>query len=173
MAVEMEATGIPHFTHASRVHFDELDSWQMLHNARYGVHVERANTDWYFHMAGGEYGPGEDPDQFVFMREYSVEFKVPVIGPQTMWIDMWRIRWGRSSARYEFACRNEDGSVEFARGRRTIVKIDPSTGTATPWSERLRQKVAEEDALRAAAMAAGATRATNLEPDREVQVAHA
>jgi acyl-CoA thioester hydrolase len=171
MAVEIEPTGIPHFTYETEVHFDELDAWQMLHNARYALHVERANVAWYFHLTGGSYAPGEDADQFIFLREFSIEFKVPVMGPQPIWIDMWRIRWGASSARHEFACRNEDGSVEYARGRRTIVKVDPSTGAPVRWTEKLRERIAREDAHREAAMAAGATRAPNLEPELDALTA--
>jgi acyl-CoA thioester hydrolase len=146
--VEIEPVDLPHFTHASEVHFDELDAWQMLHNSRYGLHVERATMAWHLAVTGNPYGPADDPDQFVFMREFQIEFEAPVTGPQTIWVDIWRTRRGRSSFTHVFQCRNEDGSVVFARGRKTVVRIDPATGKPTPWSDELRRAAAAEDARR-------------------------
>ena len=145
-----EPAGGPRFTYASPVYFDELDPWRTLHNARYAIHVERANLAWYAHVSKRDFAPEEDPDQFVFVRDWHAEFTAPMFGPGTMWIDIWLERLGRSSSTYAFSCRNEDETVEYARGRKTIVKVDPRTASPVPWTDRLREAVASERARAAA-----------------------
>lgn len=141
-----ELVGIPRFTYASPVYFDELDPWRMLHNARYPIHVERANVAWYEQFNSRAFAQEDDPDQFVFIREWHAQFKAPMFGPGTMWVDIWLVRLGRSSSSYVFSCRNEDESIEYARGRKTIVKVDPRTGAPASWSTRLCEAVAAEQA---------------------------
>jgi acyl-CoA thioester hydrolase len=141
-----EPLGAAHFSYASQVYFDELDPWHMLHNSRYAVHAERANLAWYLEITKGSYGPGADSDQFIFQRHFEIDFSAPLVGPQTMWIDLWMTRFGRTSSTYAFSCRNEDGSAVYARGQRTIVKIDPETRTTSPWSQSLRDAVAAWEA---------------------------
>ena len=41
-ATELNFEINPKFLYASRVHWDELDPLQMLHNSRFAAHVERA-----------------------------------------------------------------------------------------------------------------------------------
>ena len=128
------------YTFDSPVFFDELDPMQMLHNARFAAHVERAIISFY-NTSGRtwERDPADNPDQFHVVRELRIEFLNPVVGPRTMKIDVWVERLGNTSCTYGFLCRSHDGRLEYARGERTIVKIDPATHRPSPWTEFFRE----------------------------------
>ena len=91
----------PRFVYFSSIHFDELDAMQMLHNARFAAHVERAVIAWY-HAMGRTWrrDPADNPDQFHVVRDFHIEYLRPVIGPGTMRIDVWLERMGTTSCVY-------------------------------------------------------------------------
>lgn len=129
----------PCFTYLSPVHFDELDPMMMLHNARFAAHVERAVSGWYAVNGGRwELDPEANPDQFHVVRELRIEFLNPVLGPRQMRIDLWVEHLGTTSCVYGFLCSSEDGETPFARGERTIVKVDRATYRPAPWSDLFR-----------------------------------
>lgn len=129
----------PKFIYHSPVHFDELDPMQMLHNSRFSAHVERAITAFYLTTGRRwETDVRNNPDQFHVVRELRIEYLNPVIGPQTIRIDVWVERLGTTSCVYGFLCSTEDGRTAFARGERTIVKIDPASKRPAPWSDFFR-----------------------------------
>lgn len=133
----------PRFVYLSPVHFDELDPMQMLHNGRFPAHIERAVSGWY--AAGGgrwERNTADNPDQFHVVRDLHIEYLNPVLGPGIMRIDIWVERVGTSSCVYGFTCSSEDGNTAYARGERTVVKIDPATHRPAPWTERFRERLA-------------------------------
>ena len=129
----------PRFAYLSDVHFDELDPMQMLHNSRFAAHVERAIISWY-HSLGKTWrrDPADNPDQFHVVRDLHIEYLTPFIGPGRMRIDVWLERLGNTSCVYGFTCSNEQGTVGYARGERTIVKLDPASHRPSPWSEQFR-----------------------------------
>jgi acyl-CoA thioester hydrolase len=130
----------PKFVYRSPVHFDELDPMQMLHNARFAAHVERAIIAFYATTGRKwELNPADNPDQFHVVRELRIEYINPVIGPGTMRIDVWVERIGNTSCAYGFLCSSEDGLVPYARGERTIVKVDPATRRPAPWTDFFRE----------------------------------
>lgn len=130
----------PKFVYHSLVHFDELDPMQMLHNSRFSIHIERAITAWYL-STGKKWEPriDDNPDQFHVVRELRIEYLSPVIGPRSIRIDVWVERLGTTSCVYGFLCSSEDGLVPYARGERTIVKIDPVSHRPAPWTDFFRQ----------------------------------
>jgi acyl-CoA thioester hydrolase len=131
----------PKFVFESTVHFDELDPMHMLHNSRFAVHIERAITSWYLTTGRKwESDVRKNPDQFHVVRELRIEYLSPVIGPQTLRIDVWVERLGNTSCVYGFLCSSQDGLTPFARGERTIVKIDPASRRPSPWTDFFRQK---------------------------------
>jgi acyl-CoA thioester hydrolase len=126
------------FTYRSEVFFDELDPMKMLHNARYAVHVERATTALYYQSGfRWELDVQRNPDQFHAVRDYHVEFHAPLMGQGEMTVTLGLQHLGETSCVYGFLCRSAAAKVH-ARGTRTIVKLDPNTGSPTAWTERFR-----------------------------------
>jgi acyl-CoA thioester hydrolase len=136
----------PKFTYLSTVHFDELDAMRMLHNARFPAHVERAVGAW-FAATGNRWhlDPSDNPDQFHVVRDLHVEYLTPFLGPGTMRIDIWVEELGKTSCVYGFLCSSEDGRIPYARGERTVVKIDPQSHRPAPWTEAFLE---QQNALR-------------------------
>jgi acyl-CoA thioester hydrolase len=136
----------PKFTWLSPVHFDELDAMRMLHNSRFPAHVERAVGGW-FTATGNRWhlDPTDNPDQFHVVRDLHIEYLNPVLGPGTMRIDIWVEQLGNTSCVYGFLCSSEDGKVPYARGERTVVKIDPHSHRPSPWTDAFRE---QQSALR-------------------------
>jgi acyl-CoA thioester hydrolase len=127
------------YSYSSMVFFDELDPMQVLHNSRFATHVERAVTSYYATSGRAwETDPANNPDQFHVVRELRIEFLNPVVGPGPIRIDIWVERLGNTSCKYGFLCSSDDGRVPYARGERTIVKVDPSTRRPAPWTDFFR-----------------------------------
>jgi acyl-CoA thioester hydrolase len=136
---EVDRTG---FLYTGHVHFDDLDAMGMLHNSRYLVLAERANSA-FFEANGWRYetNPELNPDQFYAVREQWVRYLEPVKGPCDLVIEMWVDTLGESSATYAFAVRSADGTRFHAEIRRIQIKLDPKTLRPTPWTPRLRAQV--------------------------------
>jgi acyl-CoA thioester hydrolase len=115
----------------SPVYFDEFDPNGHLHNARFAVHVERAQTAYFegLRFTGG--------DLYYVVRELHMEFLAPFATPGLLPVTLTALKIGNTSATYGFTCG------VFAQGHRVIVKLDPSTGRPAPWSESYRDAFAE------------------------------
>jgi acyl-CoA thioester hydrolase len=133
------------YGHVSRlpVHFDDLDALGVLHNARYGVLVERAMIQWWAergHSFAG--GRPTTPDAFNVVREYSITFHAPVRGTGEIAVHFWIERLGTSSTDYRFRVLSADGATVFAEGRRVIINVDPATLRPAAWSAGSRATAA-------------------------------
>jgi acyl-CoA thioester hydrolase len=147
MASPVQATGpeppsIPPcaFSYRSTVFFDELDPMQMLHNARYATHVERATTQLYVSQGFRyERDVADNPDQHHAVRHFAIEFFAPVVGEAAMDVSLWVERLGQTSCVYGFACSGDQQQLHAA-GTRTIVKLDPVTWRPAGWTELFRDR---------------------------------
>ena len=133
------------FTHRTRIWFDELDAMQILHNARYAVHVEHAMTA-YFDSLGFPFAQRvqDNPDQFHAVREFHIEFLSPFRGPGELVVELTRERLGMTSATYGFRLVHAGSGRVVAQGRRSIVKLDPQTFAPAPWTDEFLER---QDAL--------------------------
>lgn len=126
------------FVWQSPVFFDELDLLGNLHNSRYAVHVERAQSALFERLGKGWSSFDQrDPDLHYAVRELHVEFLAPFASPGLLPVELIAEDIGRTSARYGFRCG------DFARGHRVIIKVDPATGRPAPWSEWYRDRFEE------------------------------
>ena len=67
------------------IYFDDLDAFQVLHNARYLLLFERAIGAFWRHLGFGTLLDAQrDPDQFHLVRSNHVEYKRPVFGAGTV-----------------------------------------------------------------------------------------
>ncbi len=129
------------FSWDSPVFFDELDLNGSLHNARFAVHVERAQSALFEQLGHGwSHYSDRDPDLHYVVRELHVEFLAPFGAPGPLRVTLSADRIGTTSAVYGFRCGDE---VTYAVGHRVIVKIDPDSGRPAPWSDRYRETFAE------------------------------
>jgi acyl-CoA thioester hydrolase len=139
-ALDLSFDPNPRFRYLSRVHFDELDPLQMLHNSRFAAHVERAVIAYYESLGRTwQREAHRNPDQFHVVRDFRIEFLSPVAAPGEIRIDVWVEHLGSTSCIYGFECTSLDAQTVHARGERAIVKVDPRTGRPKPWSEEFRE----------------------------------
>ena len=121
------------------VHFDDLDALGMLHNSRYVVLVERALASyWTARGYSFRFGHPTRPDVVQVVREMAITYSVPVLHPGRLFVHFWIERLGRTSATYGFRVESEDRSTVHAQGTRVVVRVDPSSGRPTPWTDEAR-----------------------------------
>jgi acyl-CoA thioester hydrolase len=122
------------FRWLSPVFFDELDLNGALHNARFAVHVERAQSALFEELGKGWTRLADrDPDLRYVVRELHMEFLAPLESPGALLVELTAGGLGRTSATYLFRCADPADDRTLARGHRVIVKIDED-GQPVPWS---------------------------------------
>jgi acyl-CoA thioester hydrolase len=127
------------FTYLSPVFFDEFDLNGALHNSRFAVHVERAQSALFERLGKGWTRLADrDPDLRYVVRELHLEFLAPLEAPGALRVELDAQGLGRTSATYQFRCADPDGERTLARGHRVIVKIDEA-GRPAPWSDWYRE----------------------------------
>ena len=127
------------FSWLSPVYFDELDLNGVLHNTRFAVHVERAQSALFeqLGLAWTSYAE-RDPDLRYVVRALHIEFLAPLESPGALLVELSAGKLGRTSATYEFRCANPADGQTLAHGYRVIVKIDEA-GRPAPWSPWYRE----------------------------------
>jgi acyl-CoA thioester hydrolase len=127
------------FSYLSPVFFDELDVNGALHNSRFAVHVERAQSALFEELGKGWTRLADrDPDLRYVVRELHVEFLMPFESPGAIRVELAAGKLGRTSATYRFRCVDPSSERVLAHGHRVIVKIDEA-GRAAPWSDWYRE----------------------------------
>ncbi|MFI0353841.1 acyl-CoA thioesterase [Actinomadura sp. 9N407] len=121
------------------VHFDDLDSLGMVHNARYQILVERTLTD-FWESRGYTFanGAATHPDTFVAVASYSIGFMAPVLGTGTVRVHLWVEKFGKSSVTYGFRVLSGDHATVHAEGTRVHIRLDRDTMRSAPWAEDTR-----------------------------------
>jgi acyl-CoA thioester hydrolase len=121
------------------VYFDDLDPMGMLHNGRYAVLLEHAITP-YWAARGHSYNGGRpsSPDVFHAVREFTITYRLPILGTGPIGVHFWLAHFGRTSAEYGFRFLSADGSTVHAEGRRSIVRLDPATLRPAAWTDAAR-----------------------------------
>jgi acyl-CoA thioester hydrolase len=124
------------------VYFDDLDAFKILHNARYIVLFERTIGGFWRHIGWqGAMNLDENPDQSHLVRANHVEYLRPVEDVGQVRVRCWVERLGNTSLTFGLRLLPMDQDVDYARGTRVVVKVDPKTRRPEPWSETLREKL--------------------------------
>jgi len=125
------------------VYFDDLDAMQILHNSRYLLLFERTiGSFWTRTMGwGGVLEASRNPDRYHLVRTNYLEYLRPVTGVGDVRVRIWVEKLGRTSLTFGLRILPMDEDVDYARGSRVIVCIDPKTRKPTPWSDELRTKL--------------------------------
>lgn len=122
------------------VYFDDLDPYQILHNARYLLLFERTLGSFWAELGNG--GLQQFADGKHLVRANSVEYLRPYRGTGKIRIRVWIDHLGRSSMTFGFRAMPIDEDVDYAIGSRVVVHIDAETWTSSPWGEDFRNRVA-------------------------------
>jgi acyl-CoA thioester hydrolase len=125
------------------VYFDDLDAYQILHNARYLLLFERTIGSFWRHLGWGTVlDAANNPDQFHMVRANTVEYLKPVRGTGDVRVRVWVEKLGRTSLTFGMRVLAMDHDVDHARGTRTVVRVDPVSFVPLPWTAPFREKLA-------------------------------
>ena len=127
------------FEEVKGVYFDDLDSFHVLHNARYLLLFERAVGAFWMELGLRDFAANPD-EQFHMVRHNEMEYLTPVKGVGKVRVRLWVERLGRTSLTFAFRLLPIDRDEVYAKGRRTIVRVEPKTFQSTPWSAPMREK---------------------------------
>ncbi|TNE85818.1 MAG: acyl-CoA thioesterase [Deltaproteobacteria bacterium] len=122
------------------VYFDDLDSFHILHNARYLLLFERTLGAFWMEVFGGSFNDTED--RFHFVRTNNIEYIRPVAGVGRVRVRVWVERLGRSSLTFGFRILPMHEDSDHAVGSRTVVRVDAETQRPVPWSDAFRTQMA-------------------------------
>ena len=122
------------------IYFDDLDSYKILHNARYLLLFERTLGSFWEHLELGSLQV--DRDLFHFVRANHVEYLRPKHGTGKVRVRVWIERMGRTSLTFGFRMMQITADIDYAVGSRTIVCVDPETHKPSPWSDTFRSVLA-------------------------------
>ena len=137
----MTVVGLACFRYDSPVHFDELDALGVMHNSRFAVHVERAQSALFEQLGYGWANLSQRHEDIGYVvRAITLEFTAPVAAPGVMRVEVVAVRLGRTSATWGYRCAvpgPQGGGIPVAHGTREVVKVDGS-GRPTPWTDSFR-----------------------------------
>ena len=122
------------------VYFDDLDAFQILHNARYLLLFERALGEFWAKLFGWPPLLSTEPgsDQCHLVRANHLEYHAPVRGVGSVRIRLQVKRLGRTSVTFvaRFLPPNQD--IECAYAERVLVKVHPDSHEPLPWTDTFR-----------------------------------
>ncbi|MCA9717483.1 MAG: acyl-CoA thioesterase [Myxococcales bacterium] len=125
------------------VYFDDLDAFQILHNARYLLLFEHAIGSFWRRLGWADrLDFNSHPDQFHLVRANHIEYLRPVTGTGEVRVRVWVKRLGRSSLSFGLRVLPMDEDVDHATGERVVVRVHPTTRAPEPWTESFREILA-------------------------------
>ncbi len=132
-----------HFEQVHAVYFDDLDAFQILHNARYLLLFERTIGAFWQRLGwGGTLDAQRNPDQFHVVRANSIEYLRAFHGTGDLRVRVWVERLGSSSLTFGVKVLPMDQDVPHAQGTRTIVRVHPAAFRPLPWTDSFRDDLA-------------------------------
>ena len=124
------------------VYFDDLDAFQVLHNARYLLLIERTIGAFWSRLGwGGLLDAQRNPDQYHLVRANQIEYIRPVMGVTRVRVRVWVEKLGRTSLTFGLRVMPLDQDLDYATGTRVLVCIDPETRRPVPWSAEIRERL--------------------------------
>ncbi|MBK9435827.1 MAG: acyl-CoA thioesterase [Micrococcales bacterium] len=136
----MTVEGPACFRYDSAVYFDEMDPLGVMHNSRFAVHVERAQSALFEQLGYGWTDLSQRHEDIGYVvRATAMEFTAPVTSPGVMTVEVIAVRLGRTSATWGYRCAVSSGAQEVpvAQGTRVVVKADAS-GRPNAWTDSFR-----------------------------------
>jgi len=126
------------------VYFDDLDAFQILHNARYLLLFERTIGAFWSHLGFiGLPSNHSNPNQFQLVRRNELDYLRPVVGLGQVRVRVWIEKLGSTSLTFRLRMSPMDEDTDYATGRRVVVKVNPETRLPEPWTDDFRTLVAD------------------------------
>src|SRR5512140_840235 len=122
----------PKFIYTSPVFLDALGSDGTLPQDRLAAHIASAVDAFHTGEGRGKHCQGDGVN---VVRDLTVEYLNAVASAGTLRIDVWVDHLDDSSCVYGFLCSSADQLTPYARGERTIVKLDPHLRRPAAWSD--------------------------------------
>ncbi len=136
------SSGVRFHEQVHGVYFDDLDAFQILHNARYLLLFERTIGSFWRRLGWGSHlDAKKTPDQFTLVRANHIEYLRPVEGVTEVRVRVWIEKLGRTSLVFGFCVMPMDQDVDCATGSRVLVRVEPNTRTPTPWTQEFREQI--------------------------------
>jgi acyl-CoA thioester hydrolase len=123
------------------VYFDDLDSYRILHNARYFLLFERTLGQFWQEVGFGVLQSSKAPEHFHYVRANSIEYLSPVYGVGRVRVRVWIEKLGRTSLTFGFCLMPLHEDRQHAVGERTVVCVDPDNQRPKPWGEDFRKQL--------------------------------
>lgn len=137
------SSGVRFYESIHGVYFDDLDAFQILHNARYLLMIERTIGSFWNRLGwGGWEDKKRNPDAFHLVRSNHIEYLKPIAGTCDIRVRIWVEKLGDTSLTFGFCVMPMDEDVDCATGTRVLVKIDPATRKPSSWEAQFREKIA-------------------------------
>ncbi len=124
------------------VYFDDLDAFQILHNARYLLLFEHVIGSFWQHLGWSALDFVRHPDQYHLVRSNHVEYLRPVTGTGAVRVRVWVEVLGNTSLTFGLRVLPLDEDIEHATGQRVVVRVDHKTKKPVPWSDEFRRIIA-------------------------------
>lgn len=140
--VSTKSAGVRFYENVHGIYFDDLDAFQILHNARYLLLMERTIGSFWQRLGWGSWKEMRDnPDAYHLVRANHIEYLRPVVGTGEVRVRIWIERLGETSLTFGFCVMPMDEDVDYAAGTRVLVRVDPKGRRPASWTEGFREKV--------------------------------
>lgn len=126
------------------VYFDDLDAFFILHNARYLLLFERTLGSFWQELGFVGHAPEhrDAPSEHSHLvRANSVEYLRPVRGTGKVRVRVFIEKLGRTSLTIGFRILPLHEDIDYAIGRRVVVRVDPETYQPMPWTDGFRELI--------------------------------
>lgn len=126
------------------VYFDDLDAFFILHNARYLLLFERTLGSFWQELGFVGHAPEhpDDPHEHSHLvRSNTIEYLRPVRGTGKVRVRVFIEKLGRTSMTIGFRILPLHEDIDYAIGRRVVVRVDPETYRPAPWTDAFRELI--------------------------------
>ena len=121
--------------------FDQTDGLGILHHSHYVLLMERAQKTFFVEVMGKDtLDPAIAPDVYVVVRDLQLHYHSP-IWPECEVDVVLKVKKVRAAGlTVDFEFRSTDHSVLYARGSRTVCRLEGTSHQPCPWTEEFREK---------------------------------
>ncbi|WP_233569476.1 acyl-CoA thioesterase [Falsibacillus albus] len=129
------------FSHSIKVRFSETDMFGHLNNTVPFTYFEEARIEFFKFLGFMQDWVHPDSGEIPVVADLQCDFIQQVFFGQTIQVHVKPESIGNSSMDLHYMGTNEDGCICFV-GRGTIVQMSKKTGKGAPWTEDMKERMA-------------------------------